>query len=114
MMSDIQRERKISCNQSLEEYQTERAHPASVELFFTHLPVLAEPLIADHRILPELQLLIREESRADAAQVDQQAGQLFLQTQQRQLSAAAPGMLTTPASVTTKLLTDQNCRQTRG
>lgn len=55
-----------------------------------YLSVLAELLVADHRILPELQLLIGEESRADAAKVTQQAGQLFLQTQQRSVTTVLP------------------------
>lgn len=43
-----------------------------------YLSVLAKPLVADDHILPQLQLFIGEESRADAAQVAQQAGQLLL------------------------------------
>lgn len=103
LISDIRRERKTTSNQSLEEWETTRAHLSSVDYLLmeavfwrpqpglgtlsavfqcacAYLSVLAELLVADHRILPELKLFIREESRADAAKVSQQAGQLFLQT----------------------------------
>lgn len=44
-----------------------------------YLAMLAQPLIADNCVFPELQLLIHEQGGAGAAQVCQQAGQLFLQ-----------------------------------
>lgn len=40
--------------------------------------MLAQSLIADNYILPELQLFINGQSWADAAKVCQQAGQLLL------------------------------------
>lgn len=43
-----------------------------------YLTVLAKPLIADDHVLPQLQLFIGEKSRADAAEVTQQAGELLL------------------------------------
>lgn len=49
-----------------------------------YLAMLAQPLIADNCVFPELQLLIHEQGGAGAAQVCQQAGQLFLQRGRQQ------------------------------
>lgn len=43
-----------------------------------YLTVLAKPLVADDHILPQLQLFIGEKSRAEAAEVTQQASELLL------------------------------------
>lgn len=52
--------------------------PVVCVCIFAYLPVLAKPLVADDCILPELQLLIGEQSRTGTAQVTQQTGQLLL------------------------------------
>jgi len=44
-----------------------------------YLAMLAQPLIADNYIFPELELFINEQSWTGAAEVRQQAGQLFLE-----------------------------------
>lgn len=43
-----------------------------------YLAMLSQPLIANNGILPQVELLINEQSWTDAAEVGQQAGQLFL------------------------------------
>lgn len=47
-------------------------------LVLTYLSMLAQPLMADYCILPELQLFINEESWTNAAKVYHKAGELFL------------------------------------